>query len=280
MGAGIQDTFGERLRRHRETAGLSQERLAERAGMSANAVGALERGERTRPYPDTVRRLADALGLDDAARAGLADTLRDGSQVAAPRLGAAHDRNELPREPTPLIGRDDEIDELRRLLRGDARVLTLIGPGGAGKTRLALRLAHLVADEYPHGVTWVELAPLADAALVTATIVRALGLDASGPEAAEAALRSWLRDRRSLLVLDNVEHVLDAIPGLLRLLDGCPGIRLLATSRSPLGVRGEREFTVPPLAVPPADPRAIHRDPGDYAAVRLFVWQARQRDPE
>ena len=280
MGAGRQDTFGERLRRHREAAGLSQERLAERAGISANAVGALERGERTRPYPDTVRRLADALGLDDAARASLADTLSDGSRTA-PARGSGLERAELPREPTPLIGRDEEIQELRRLIReADTRVLTLIGPGGAGKTRLALRLAHLLTHEYPDGVTWVELAPLADSALVTATIVRALGLDASGPDAAEAALRSWLRDRRSLLVLDNVEHVLDAVPGLLRLLDGCPGIRLLATSRSPLGVRGEREFTVPPLAVPPADPRVIDRDPGDYAAVRLFVWQARQRDPD
>lgn len=281
MGAGRHESFGERLRRHREAAGLSQERLAERAELSANAVGALERGERTRPYPDTVRRLADALGLDAAGRAALAGTLRDGSDATSSETGGASDGARPPREPTPLIGRDDEVEELRRLLHeSETRVLTLIGPGGAGKTRLALRLAHLLADEYPDGVTWVELAPLADPALVTATIVRALGLEASGPEAAEAALRSWLRDRRSLLVLDNLEHVLDAVPGLLRLLDGCPGIRLLATSRSPLGVRGEREFTVPPLAVPPADPRAVHRDPGDYAAVELFVWQARQRDPD
>ena len=280
MVAGRRDGFGERLRRHREAAGLSQERLAERAGISANAVGALERGERTRPYPDTVRRLADALGLDDLARAELAATLREDTRSVEPGAGAVPAGAELPGEPTPLIGRDSEIEVLSRLLEdGDARVLTLIGPGGAGKTRLALRVAHLVATEHPGSVAWVELAPVADPGLVPATIARAIGLDAPGPDAAEAALRAWFRDRSSLLVLDNLEHLLDAVPGLLRLLDACPGIRLIATSRAPLGVRGEREFPVPPLAVPPADPRALDRDPADYAAVRLFVWQAQQRDP-
>ena len=279
MAAGRRDGFGEQLRRHRAAAGLSQERLAERAGISANAVGALERGERTRPYPDTVRRLADALGLDDRARAELAATVAEDTRTADSGAEVTA-RAGLPGEPTPLIGRDREIEELSRLL-GDAegRVLTLIGPGGAGKTRLALRVAHRVAKVHPGSVAWVELAPVADPDLVPATIARAIGLDASGPEAAEAALRAWFGERPSLLVVDNVEHVLDAVPGLLRLLDACPGIRLLATSRAPLGVRGEREFPVPPLAVPPADPRARDREPGDYAAVRLFVWQVRQRNP-
>ncbi|WP_396656817.1 ATP-binding protein [Microbacterium sp.] len=280
MEAGTQNGFGARLRRHREAAGLSQERLAERAGISANAVGALERGERTRPYPDTVRRLADALGLDDAQRTELAHAVRDGDREQD-RGASAPARAVLPGEPTPLIGRDGEIAQLRELLREPgSRILTLVGPGGAGKTRLALRLAHLTAAEQPDDVVWVELAPVADPGLVIATIARAVGLDASGPDAGEAVLGSWFRNRRSLLVLDNVEHVLDAVPGLLRLLDACPGLQSVATSRSPLGVRGEREFPVPPLAVPPADPRALEGDPVDYAAVQLFVWQARQRNPD
>ena len=278
MVAGSQDSFAEMLRRHRETAGFSQEHLAERAGISANAVGALERGERTRPYPDTVRRLAEALNLDEDERAALAASVRDGA-ASAPRR-ADDRRPPLPSEPTPLFGRDAELDDLRRLLDApDVRVLTLLGPGGAGKTRLALRLAHDVEPRHPDGVRWVELAPLADPGLVTATIVRALGLEESGADAAEGALRAWARDRRALLVLDNVEHVLDAMTDVLRALDAAPGIRLLATSRAPFGVRGEREFPVPPLAAPPADPRELDRDTSAYPAVELFVWQARRHDP-
>lgn len=282
MVAGRQNSFGALLRRHREAAGFSQEHLAERAGISANAVGALERGERRRPYPDTIRRLADALGLDDRARAELASTLRAGADAVEPSSERedVSGATELPAEPTPFIGRDREIDDLRRLLTDpDGRLLNLVGPGGVGKTRLALHVARLVSDRYQDGVVWVELAPLTDPDLVLATIGRAIELEDSGRGDMEAALLAWLRDRQVLLVLDNVEHLLAAAPRLARLLLSCPRLHLLTTSRSPLRIRGERQYPVPPLELPPADPGDDDQDPSAFSAVRFFVWQAQQRDP-
>ncbi len=275
-----QEGFGERLRRLREAAGYSQEHLAERAGISANAVGALERGERRRPYPGTIRRLADALGLDDEARLALTAAARDGS-AAAPASDLPPAAGELPGEPTPLIGREQETDELRRLLADPGtRVLTLVGPGGVGKTRLALHLAHSVSRDYRDGVVWVELAPLADPALVPAAIAAAIGLEEVGVGAPAVALRSWLRDLQMLLVLDNLEHLPDASPDLAQLLLGCPQLRVLATSRSPLQIRGEQEYHVRPLQVPPDDLAESEHDLAAFAAVRLFVQQAQRADPD
>jgi len=281
--AGQQVRFGEQLRRHRETAALSQEELAERAGLSANAISALERGERKRPYPDTLRRLGDALGLDADARSGLAASLRSGGEEASVPLPPGRPLfpvAALPGEPTPFIGRDREAGVVRHLLtHGEGRLLTLIGPGGVGKTRLALNVARDVGDQFPDGVVWVELAPLGDPALVMPTIARAFELEdvaladpASGP-------RAWIRERHVLLVLDNVEHVLDAVPDLARLLMDCPNVHILATSRSPLRIRGEQEYLVPPLELPPAGPAQDEETLRSVSSVQYFTWQARQRNP-
>lgn len=276
--AGRRESFGDRLRRHREAAGFSQEQLAERAGLSPNAVGALERGERKRPYPDTVRRLAEALGLDDEVRATWTAALRPPA-VPGPAGQALHGpRPELPGEPTPIIGRDDDLDALTGLLAG-ARVLTLVGPGGVGKTRLALSLARRVEDQYADGVAWVELAPVTDHTLVLSSIARALGLHEAGGADMASTLRSWLRDRDVLLVLDNTEHLLGAVPDLAQLLLACPGLRLLATSRAPLRLRGEQEVHLPPLQVPPSEVVPGDRGAAAFPAVRLFLSCAQQKDP-
>jgi transcriptional regulator with XRE-family HTH domain len=155
-------SFGEQLRRLREGAGLTQEELASRAGLTAKAVSALERGERKRPYPHTIRSLSDALGLSEEERAALAEAVlrrRDGD-APFPRKEAAASVSTLPASLTPLVGREREVDEIEGLLsRFAVRLLTLTGPGGIGKTRLAIEVTQKAAGDFPDGVAFVALAP-------------------------------------------------------------------------------------------------------------------------
>ncbi|TFV82779.1 XRE family transcriptional regulator, partial [Blastococcus sp. CT_GayMR20] len=233
--------FAEQLRRFRERSALSQEELAARAGLTGKAVGALERGERRRPYPHTVRALADALGLDDAE----GDLL-----TAASRPAEAAPVPFLPAPATPLIGRDADREEIAGLLRsGTTRLLTLTGPGGVGKTSLALEVARTMAPDFVDGVAVAELAPLRDPDLVLPTIGRAVGAQQLSPPLLDG-LSSFLGDRRQLVVLDNVEHVLDAAPDVAELLARCPGLVVLATSRAALRVRAEQERPLDPLPLP------------------------------
>ncbi|HEU0116908.1 MAG TPA: tetratricopeptide repeat protein, partial [Thermomicrobiales bacterium] len=202
-------------------------------------------------------------------------------QVVAPGLAAEFpplkslDRqpHNLPAQPTPLIGREAELAELRRRLRDGARPLTLVGPGGAGKTRLALQAAAEFVDGYADGVWFVPLAPIADPALVGATIARTLGVRETAGQSIEDGLVDFLRAKTTLLVLDNVEQVIDAAPSVANLLAACPGLQVLATSRMPLRIAGEQELIVPPLPLPAADdvsPETLLRS----EAVRLFVDRA------
>jgi predicted ATPase/DNA-binding XRE family transcriptional regulator len=280
--ASDQERFGERLRRHREAAGYSQEDLAERAGLSANAISALERGDRKRPYPDTLRRLADALGLSATERSDLAASARRHPPEASsrPEQLSPSPSPALPGELTPLIGREREAEVIQHLLSHlEGRLLTLTGSGGVGKTRLALHVARAASDAYRDGVVWVELAPVGEEALVIPAIARAMGLEEVPGGDHGAALRTYLRDRQALLVIDNFEHVLGAAMDLAALLRGCPGVSILATSRAPLHIRGEQEYVVPPLELPPAGHPTARSDVANVPAVQLFVWQVRQRDP-
>src|ERR687885_1819841 len=257
--------FGELLRRYRSTAGVTQEELAERAGITAKAVGALERGERRQPWPETVRRLATALGLPEDARAAfLAAVSR---QPVAASLPTPQWR--LPAPLTPLGGRGREVAEVRRLL-AEARLVTLTGVGGTGKTRLALQVAAESREASPGGSLLVALAPVAAPRLVPPTLEHALGAQQHpGATPAERMVR-FLGERRVLLVLDNLEHVLEAAPVITALLSGAPELRVLATSRVLLHLYGEHEYRVPPLSLPSAAGAVEQSE-----AVRLFVQAAR-----
>ena len=180
----------------------------------------------------------------------------------------------LPQRLSSFVGRQHELRQVKDLLHSQ-RLLTLVGAGGVGKSRLGLEAAWEVLDDYPDGIWLVELAVISDGKLVAQTIEAALGVQFAPGQPVEQALVNYLSEKYLLLVLDNCEHILDACAGLAkRLLENCPGLRLLATSRSPLGLDGERTWMVPPLSLP--DPERLPRveDLQTYDAVRLFADRA------
>ena len=190
-------------------------------------------------------------------------------------------RNNLPAQPTPLVGRETELDEVLALLRSPVvRLLTLTGPGGTGKTRLGLQAAAELTDEFEDGVFFVALAAVANPTLVAPTITRTLGLTESSNQPPEEILKGYLRDRQTLLVLDNLEQILASAALLDALLSSASGLKILVTSRTPLRLYGEHEFPVPPLSLP--DPGALppFERLTQYEAIRLFVERARAVKPD
>jgi predicted ATPase/DNA-binding XRE family transcriptional regulator len=258
--------LGGLLRRQRELAGLTQEELADLAGLSARTVSDTERGLRSRIYPDTAERLAEALGLVGDARAAFLESSRGRT------LPSSADNAALPRPLTPLVGRTRELDELREALR-QRRLVTVTGLGGMGKTRLALAAAEQAHDEYAGGVRFVPLASNQDPRLLVSTVASALGAD---PTTAPAEVRRFLSGRRTLVVLDGCEHVAAAAPDVEELLLAVPDLHILATSRRRLAIAGERELPLGPLEVPDQD----DRDWRDAPAVALFLDRVRDVRPD
>jgi predicted ATPase/DNA-binding CsgD family transcriptional regulator len=261
------------LRSYRSAAGLSQEELAERAGLSRRGISDLERGARRTPYPATARRLAQALCLDATRQEVLlAATRPPGALDSGVATGS------LPSPLSSFVGREKEVAEVRRLLE-TTRLLTLTGAGGVGKTRLALRVAAEVAAGYTHGVWLVDLAPLAEPALVPKAVASALDVHEQPHRLLVDTLADALRRRDLLLVLDNCEHLIQACAELVgALLPICSRLHVLTTSRQATRIAGETAWWVPSLQLPlAASPTAAQV--AEAEAVKLFVERARAVQP-
>jgi len=188
---------------------------------------------------------------------------------------------DVPRPLTPLLGRERELGELReRLLDEEVQLVTLTGPGGVGKTRLAIEAATTLRDAFGDGVWFIDLLPLTDPARVPGAIAEALGIRDTAGRSLTSRLMSFLEPREALLILDNFERVTDAAPLLVTLLGSCPGLKVLVTSRVSLHVSGERQFPVPPLACPDATPTLTLAEAAGSGAVRLFAMRAEAARPE
>jgi predicted ATPase len=198
------------------------------------------------------------------------------SVTAPPRL-----RPNLPLMLAPMVGREREQHELRALIASPrTRLVTLTGPGGVGKTRLAVEVGRSAVDVFPDGVVYVPLDPIRDVQLVLTTIAQTIGLNVTGREGIFTELAGYLVDRTILLILDNFEQVEDAAPDIVQLIANSQRLKVLATSRTPLSVYGEREYPVSPLPLPTIDDVREVGTSGTFASVQLFVERATEVKPD
>jgi predicted ATPase/DNA-binding XRE family transcriptional regulator len=282
--------FSDLLKQHRSLLGLSQQVLADVEPASRSHIKEIERGA-ARPSPELAIALADYFHLVGPERAAFLTRARAPLPAAPPptprgrpagllRPAAAPPDTDalgglpLPQPLTPLVGRVQETATVAHLLgRPGVRLLTLTGPPGIGKTRLALAVAEALQAAYPAGVVFVPLASVRDPALVLPTLAQHLSA-AEGRTFLETRLAEALGQGRRLLVLDNFEQVLGAAPAVAALLAAVPALQLLVTSRETLHIYGEHEYTVPPLAVPPAGRVVALDNLRQVPAVVLFVQRA------
>jgi predicted ATPase/DNA-binding XRE family transcriptional regulator len=261
-------SFGYWLRRQRRALDLTQQALAERVGCSLAAIKKIE-GDERRPSRQIAERLADILGVPASQRQiflECARGLRPVDQLLLAREPAVATRaprqtresfpHNLPAQLTSFVGRGRELAEARQLL-GNTRLLTLTGPGGTGKTRLALQLAADVLDTFADGIWLVELAPLADPSLATQTVASTLGVREQPGRPIRDALMDFVRAKSMVLILDNCEHLIETCAQLAdSLLRAAPRLKILASSREALGIAGETSYRVPSLPLP--DSRQLH----------------------
>jgi non-specific serine/threonine protein kinase len=275
------------LRRYRLAAGLSQEALAERARMSANGIGALERGYRRTPQRDTLTLLSAALALIDEQRgefeaAGMhsGSRRRIGGGAFSGNSGLDTFVSNLPLALTSFVGRENELGEIVRLVH-DHRLVTLTGAGGIGKTQTALHVGAALSETAGSAVCFVALAPVGDPALVVAAIASPLSVQEVPGRPLLETLIAYLKNKTLLLILDNCEHVItEAAIVAGALLAGCPRFAILATSREPLRTAGEYTYRLPSLSVPAPEKaqRLSAAEALSYAAIVLFCDRARAVD--
>ncbi len=291
-------TFGPWLKKRRRVLDLTQDDLAERATCSVNTIRKIESGDLI-PSKALAQEIAHALDVPSDAHAGFVQFARDTNATASEN---AFTENPPPRTPvattppvqkfappaplTAAIGRERETNVIVNTLRlPAARLITLTGAPGTGKTRLALEIAAQVQSEFQHGAAFVGLAPVAQADMVENAIAQALDVHEAGETNLNAALEKFLRDKHLLLVLDNVEHLLesassDAAQRVTALLRAAPRLKILATSREPLRVYGEREFPIAPLELPPLAALPSLEEIEKFSAVQLFVERAQAVETE
>lgn len=276
-------SFGYWLRLKRQSLSLSRKAFAEMVSYSVATIRKIEAEER-RPSPQLIDRLADVLSVPVEEHQAFKRFARGEMDLTTelpgqqPPWRAQTTRSHLPTPATSLIGRQSEIAAVRDYLMDDAvRLVTLIGPPGIGKTRLSLASARAVAGNFPDGVFFVDLAPLDDATLIETTIEKALGFVESRDNRAGAQLSGKIGHKRLLIVLDNCEHLIDAIASLVaELLRDSAGPKIVATSRESLRVPGEWLYSVPALGLPEQS-TAAGQFPTieDYPALALFNERAR-----
>lgn len=258
--------FGALLKRYRRAAGLSQEALAEKAGLSVRAISDLERGVNHAPRFATLELLIGALPLSSQQQ----DFLKAAAQPEGftPAGTVVHWlQSNIPLPPTPLIGREtDRLQALELIRAGGVRLLTITGPSGVGKTRLAIQLARELSPDFSDGGVYVALAAVRDAALVPSALAQALRIHETPTSHPRDQVTAFLQEKHLLLVLDNLEQVLDCSPFIASLLAHSPRLTVLATSRSALRLRVEHEYLLAPLPI--------------EAAVALFCQRIQAVQPE
>ncbi len=318
-------SFGEWIRQRRRALDLTQDGLAALVNLSVSAIRKIETDER-RPSRETAELLAEALEIPSDAHAAFLKTARGelaihrlsapsvampplptppppaGIQPVAPPaiaaplpvVAAVARPPSLPRATTPLIGRTNELLQIERLLADPTcRLLTIVGPGGIGKTRLALEAATRLQEPFVDGVYFVPLVSVGEPGLIAPTVASAIGLQLHGARSPHEQVILHLQSRRALLLLDNLEHLLapasaspamngshgaDSVDWLAELLLQAPHLKLLTTSREPLGLPGEWLFDLHGLPTPPSDLQAQSDGPERFSSIELFLQTARRTD--
>src|SRR5258708_22748859 len=269
-------SFGNWLKQRRKALDLTQQDVADQVAWSVVTIRKIE-GDVARPSKQIAERLADVLAVASDERAAFVRSARkvtDQPPALPIDLTPVTPVDNLPQQMTPFIGRVSELAHLaERLSDPDCRLLTLVGPGGIGKTRLALEAAHQTSANFAHSVHFVSLAPVSSADSLAFAMGRSVGFSFYGQDPPAVQLLNYLREKTMLLVLDNFEHLLDGTPLLLDLLAGAPRVKLLITSRERLNVQGEWVFQVGGMDYPQiGETDQIER----YAAVQLFMQSAQR----